>query len=530
MKKLLLFLLFVFSFSLYSQSVEDDFEGNGTINSWAPDDCGLNTAYNNPVQQGTNTSAKVLRYHDTGGQYANIRFDTWDNFDFSTGHTFSLKIYVPSSGLTGSQNNQISLKLQDGTLGQPWTTQSEVIKNITLNQWQTVTFDFLNDNYINLDGGSPPPTQRNDFNRVLLQVNGEDNTDQVIAYIDDFYYDGTIPLGPVYDTLVWQDEFDGLGAIDTNKWFHQTQFPNGDSWFNGEQQAYTNSTNNSGVSSGTLKIVALKENVQGKEYSSARLNSKFAFKYGRVEVRAKLPSVAGTWPAIWLLGKNITESGAYWETQGYGTTGWPWCGEIDIMEPNIDKTLILGTWHWDNGSGYQYNSASVPLSNSEASQNWHVYALEWNEDDMKVYLDDILVNQMPTIDPFNEEFYILLNVAMGGGLGGPIDPSFTSDQMEIDYVRIYQRSALSVDEVEKKETIKVSPNPVRDQLNIELKNNLSENVDIKLIDINGRVVGNDSFKTSASINYNTSHLHSGFYFAHLTFSDGTNNVLKFLKQ
>ena len=133
-------------------------------------------------------------------------------------------------------------------------------------------------------------------------------------------------------------------AIDTTKWFHQTRLPNGWGWFNNEQQHYTDRTENSYVSNGSLKIVAKRETFtdQGhtKQFTSARLNSKYAFRYGRVEVRAKMPTGVGTWPAIWTLGKNITENGGYWQTQGYGTTGWPDCGEIDIIE------------HWGNNQNY----------------------------------------------------------------------------------------------------------------------------------------------------------------------------------
>ena len=127
-----------------------------------------------------------------------------------------------------------------------------------------------------------------------------------------------------------------IKPLDSAKWHHQTVIPNGWSWFNGEVQHYTDRLENTYVSDGTPKIVAQKEQFtdQGvtKQYTSARLNSKFAFTYGRVEVRAKMPIGHGTWPAIWMLGKNITERGAYWETQGFGTTSWPACGEIDIME------------------------------------------------------------------------------------------------------------------------------------------------------------------------------------------------------
>ncbi len=203
-----LFFLAGLPIAVNAQSIQDNFEGTGTITTWFGDDCTINTKATNNFKTGINTSATVLSYADNGGQYANVRFDVGNNFDLSAKYVFSLKIYVTSNGLTGSQTNQISLKLQDGKLGQPWVTQSEVIKPIVLDQWQTVTFNFKNDAYVNLDAGSLPPTQRKDFNRVVLQVNGENNNSKVLAFLDDFYYDGIIPADPVYDKLVWSDEFD----------------------------------------------------------------------------------------------------------------------------------------------------------------------------------------------------------------------------------------------------------------------------------------------------------------------------------
>ncbi|MGB6268738.1 MAG: glycoside hydrolase family 16 protein, partial [Olleya sp.] len=330
------FLLFLLGTLVNAQVVQEDFEGGGTITTWYGDNCGMNINFTNPYQQTINTSNTVLEYSDVGGQYANVQFEVNTNFDLTTNNSFSVKVYVPSSGLTGNQTNQISLKLQDKNLAQPWSTQSEIIKPIVLNTWQEVIFDFENDNYINLDGSSLPPIQRTDFNKVVIQLNGENNFDHVIAYLDDVLHFDSVNNDPVYDNLVWSDEFDGSGAIDSSKWFHQTQLPAGGSWFNGEIQHYTNRIDNTFLSSGNLNLVAKKEvfTDQGytKQYTSARLNSKFAFQYGKVEVRAKLPTGVGTWPAIWMLGKNITETGAYWQTQGYGTTGWPACGEIDIME------------------------------------------------------------------------------------------------------------------------------------------------------------------------------------------------------
>lgn len=476
-----------------TQSVQDDFEGNGTITSWFGDDCNLNTSLANPFSQGINTSATVLEYGDAGGLYANVRFDVGNNFDLSINHTFSLKIYVPSSGLTGTQTNRISLKLQDGSLGSPWMTQTEIVKTVTLDQWQTVTFNFQNDTYINLDANSLPPTQRTDFNRVLLQINGENNNDHVLAYIDDMSYDGTIPAPPVFDNLIWSDEFDTDGAINSTNWFHQTQLPAGGSWYNGEIQHYTDRIENSVVNNGFLKVIAKKENFtnqgQTKTHTSARLNSKFAFQYGRLEVRAKLPTGNGTWPAIWLLGKNINEDGGYWDNQGFGTSNWPACGEIDVME------------HWGNNQNYIQSAMHTPSSFGgtvnkggqmvpTASTDFHIYALEWTAEKMVFSVDGVVhYTYNPAVKdastwPFDAEQYILLNIAIEPG----IDPNFTEGAMEIDYVRIYQQTPTSTTSIKENRTQTYYPNPVSDVLNIVLTEATTKNIVFNIHSIDGKLM------------------------------------------
>tara|TARA_R110001583_G_scaffold62293_4_gene183370 strand:+ start:4669 stop:6873 length:2205 start_codon:yes stop_codon:yes gene_type:complete len=167
----------------------DGFEGFGTITTWAGDAAGMDNAFANPYIDANNGSATVLEYNDDGGQYANVQFTVTPKFDLMAKSKFTLKIYVPSSSITGAQTNQISLKLQNTELGgNSWQTQTEIVKPIVLDQWQELTFDFVNDTFINLDGGSPDPIDRTDLDKVVLQVNSENNTDKVIAYIDDFNY------------------------------------------------------------------------------------------------------------------------------------------------------------------------------------------------------------------------------------------------------------------------------------------------------------------------------------------------------
>ena len=479
-----------------SQQVFDDFEGNGTINSYYGDNCGANANFANPHPTGINTSATVLDYHDTGGQYANVRFDIPVKFDLSENHTFTFKIYVPSDQITGNQNNQISLKLQNGDLGEPWTTQCEIIKSIVTDEWQTVSFDFLNDPFVNFDPNSPAPTSRDDFSRVLFQVNGENNNDQVRAYIDDFEYDGTIDVGsePTFNVLVWADECDGNGAIDTDKWFHQTILPNGFSWFNGELQHYTDRTDNAFLEDGYMTIRAKKETYsdQGhtKDYTSARLNSKFAFKYGKVDIRAKLPEGEGTWPAFWMLGKNITENGAYWEQLGFGTTGWPQCGEIDIMEHwGTNQNYVQSATHTPSSFGNTVNHGGQVIPT--ASSDFHVYTLEWTAEKLRFLVDGNLHFTYDPADknadtwPFDDEMYILLNTAIQSS----ISPGFTYSDMVIDYIRVYEEGpAVSTSELNTKDKdLKYYPNPVRDVLNVELDEE-NQKVDFNIFDQKGAML------------------------------------------
>ena len=239
---------------------------------------------------------------------------------------------------------------------------------------------------------------------------------------------------------------DNASAINSDNWFHQTILPNGNAWFNQEQQHYTNRIENSYVSNGTLKIVAKKETFtdqsRTKQYTSARLNSKFAFTYGYVEIRAKLPSGVGTWPAIWTLGKNINETGAYWQTQGFGTTSWPACGEIDIMEHwGSEQNTVQSAMHTPSSSGATENKGSQYIST--ASTAFHIYSMEWSADKIVFKVDG---NQHYTYEPivknadtwpFDQPQYLLMNFAIKDDIAS----SFSEGQMEVDYVRIYNIDA-----------------------------------------------------------------------------------------
>jgi len=230
------------------------------------------------------------------------------------------------------------------------------------------------------------------------------------------------------ETLFWSDEFDKAGAPDPGKWGYDIGNNNG--WGNNELEYYTNRSENVAISNGTLKINLKKEDYNGFGYTSGRIltKGKFAFKYGRVEVRAKLPTGQGTWPAIWALGSNID------------TTPWPACGEIDIMEHvGKQQNTIFSTMHYPGH--YGGGGVGGTTNNPTASTAFHVYSMEWTPTVMKFAIDgkEFFTFENSADKPFNQDFFLILNLAMGGNFGGPaVDPNITAATMEVDYVRVYK--------------------------------------------------------------------------------------------
>ena len=228
--------------------------------------------------------------------------------------------------------------------------------------------------------------------------------------------------------LLWSDEFNTDGAPDATKWGYDLGTGSG-GWGNQELQYYTSRPENVIVKGGVLKIKAIKENYSGSAYTSTRMLSKglFSFKYGKVEVKAKLPAGVGTWPAIWMLGSDIS------------TAGWPACGEIDIMEHRgSELNKIFGTLHYPGRSGGNADGKTKVIAN--AATDFHIYSLDWSASSIRIYVDDQLIHSVvnTTAIPFNHDFFIILNVAMGGSFGGLVDSAFTNASMEVDYVRVYK--------------------------------------------------------------------------------------------
>ncbi len=246
---------------------------------------------------------------------------------------------------------------------------------------------------------------------------------------------------------VWCDEFDYEGLPNSDLWSYDT---GGGGWGNGESQYYTNAdSDNAYVSDGTLKITALKESYMGSEYTSARLVStnKGDWLYGKIQVRAKLPSGDGTWPAIWMLPTD-------WE---YG--GWPYSGEIDIMEHvGSDPYKVYGTIHtgaYNHNLGTQIGYSKTV---NTAETEFHVYELEWEPGHMEVFVDGVSYgtfgyNPMLNVNidnedawPFDQRFHLIMNLAVGGSWGGSIDDEIFPQTLEVDYVRVYQKDYAGMDQ------------------------------------------------------------------------------------
>ncbi len=251
--------------------------------------------------------------------------------------------------------------------------------------------------------------------------------------------------GIPYWQLVWSDEFED-SSIDLSKWSYDIGTGQW-GWGNNEAQYYTNNLNNSYLQDGKLIIKALNQNYLGSNYTSARLvtKNKGDWTYGKIVVRAKMPSGRGTWPAIWMLPTN----------NFYG--GWPYSGEIDIMEAvGYDHGVIHGTAHsevynWFNGQPPPGGQITFNDFNTE----FHDYVIEWDENSIKWFVDDTQYhiysnnNQGSSTWPFDKNFHLILNIAIGGSWGGQqgIDNSIFPVQMEVEYVRVYQHS----DELEAKD-------------------------------------------------------------------------------
>jgi beta-glucanase (GH16 family) len=238
--------------------------------------------------------------------------------------------------------------------------------------------------------------------------------------------------------MIWNDEFDYNGLPDSTKWIYDTE-GNSAGWGNNEDQHYTaKNIENAKVVNGKLQIIALKKDCEAKKYTSVRLNSKEVWKFVRIEVSAKLPAGRGTWPAIWMMPGDWT----------FADGNWPDIGEIDIMEHvGHKKGIVHASAHSKDYQWQVGTQKTATIEVPDATEKFHTYIFEWSSDVMKTYVDDKLYFEYKNEGlgeskwPYNKPFYLILNLAIGGGWGKAegIDDNAFPQILEIDYVRVYQK-------------------------------------------------------------------------------------------
>jgi hypothetical protein len=284
--------------------------------------------------------------------------------------------------------------------------------------------EFLSQSFIGFYVGEKKFTiECHDGNNLLLRTVDNNSTAWYVWLTDQQV--STTPSKDIFNDLVWSDEFSYNGKLDSDKWVYEIR----DQWYNEELQATTDRLDNIVVENGVLKIIAKRESYNGKQFTSGRVktNKKFDFTYGRVDIRAKLPGKKGTWPALWLLGSN------------YDQIDWPKCGELDIMEHAGNRlNKIQATAHhpdnYGSGDGGKTNAYN------DVSTEFHIYSVVWTEKAITFLIDDEpfhIVGNACSL-PYNWNFFVIVNIAMGGTFGGNVPSDFSSDIMEVDYVRVYQ--------------------------------------------------------------------------------------------
>lgn len=322
--------------------------------------------------------------------------------------------------------------------------------------------------------------------------------------------------------LVWSDEFDGTVINDSN-WTHEI---GGQGWGNNELQYYTDRDINSYLENGYLVIQALKENYSSWNYTSARLKTqgKVFIKYGKILARIKLPYGQGIWPAFWMMGESIS------------SVGWPFCGETDVMEMiggGDRENTVYGTAHWadENGLHVQFGDRYT-LNSGTFADNYHLFSIIWDDQSIKWYVDNHLYNELDItatpLSEFHNNFFILLNVAVGGNWPGYPDATTVFPQkMYIDYIRIYQNMPSSVEE----RTIlpleynlyQNYPNPFNPTTTIKYQLPKPGIVNIKIYDTLGKevaiLVNEEKSAGNYTVEFNAGDLSSGIYIYKLSTED-----------
>lgn len=305
----------------------------------------------------------------------------------------------------------------------PGTTQAYVDITVKADSLRQANQEF----YLVLSAPQQATLARNKATGVILN--------QDLPYLPTSDSGYSTPMSYPGYHLVWHDEFDETGLSD-NDWNYEI---GGNGWGNQELEYYTSRPQNVFISDGKLIIEARKESYGNNSYTSARITTqgKHEFQYGRIDIRAKLPVATGMWPALWMLGSNIKQ------------VGWPQCGEIDIMELiGKNPREVVGSFHWKKADGSEgtFNNR-YDLTQGDFSQAFHVFSLLWDADSLQILVDDIPYVKASRQDlsdgpyPFDQPFFFIFNVAVGGNWPGPPDQTTSFPQrMFVDYVRVFQKN------------------------------------------------------------------------------------------
>lgn len=359
--------------------------------------------------------ASVVRSTTAATMHFNVTLDkttsvaTSVDYTLTDGSATAPKDYVAATGTVSIPANQTSAEISVQIKADPTDTRQD-------------NLDFT----VQLSNPKACTIGRASAKGIIITENGTNFTTSNTGY--------TTPLSYTGMTLIWQDEFSGT-ALDGNFWNYEIGNNNG--WGNNELEYYTNSPKNTFVSNGNLIIEARNESISGFNYSSARLTTanKKTFTYGRIDIRAKLPKGKGIWPALWMLGTNIS------------SVGWPASGEIDIMELlGHEITKSYGTLHYGASSAtHGQKGSSYVLSTSNFYDQFHVFSMEWKLDQIKLFVDDNLFLTVNKADvgtspyPFNAPFFFIFNVAVGGNWpGNPDGTTILPQRMIVDYIRVFQ--------------------------------------------------------------------------------------------
>ena len=309
--------------------------------------------------------------------------------------------------------------------------------------------------------------------------------------------------------LVWSDEFDSE-SLNTEFWNYDIGNGAG-GWGNNELQYYTNRPENISIENGILMITARKELYNGYNYTSARIHSrnKAYWRYGRIEMRAKLPKGRGTWPAFWMLPQK----------QIYGSNYWPDNGEIDIMEyVGYQPGIVHGSVH--TNKNYGGNSITRTITYAGVENDFHIFAIEWSPDMIKFYVDNYYYGNYYRSNrdwhywPFDQNFFLLLNFAVGGNWGGAqgVDETIFPQTYQIDYVRVYNTNPTSVNDTQvEASTISATPNPTSGLVTVRVQGNAPERSTISVFDMVGNTVIAPFTSNNQYTTLDLSHLNAGLY-------------------